>query len=91
MKAAESLAAVDGVVIPSKVLPGESPHQGNWEENEHTVYPCSICARKFKQKIHVKSHMTACVKRNGNPNGVRWDDAWRNVVSQAGSASAQPR
>ena len=27
---------------------------------------------KFKRKYNVQSHMPACVKRNGNPNGAHW-------------------
>ena len=72
----QDFAAVNEVVIPSKLPPGESPDQGFWVEKEFNVHPCSICARRFARKSQVKSHMPACVTRNGNPDGARWDDAW---------------
>ena len=71
-----SLAAINGVMIPSKIPPGQTPNQGIWVAKEIYVHPCSICGRRFFRKEQVKSHMPACVERNGNPNGVRWDDAW---------------
>ena len=74
---AQRLNAVNGKVIPSTLGPGERPHQGEWTEDKTTVYACSICGMKFKRKYNVKSHMPACVKRNGNPSGARWDDAWK--------------
>lgn len=74
---AQRLNAVNGKVIPSTLAPGQRPQQGEWTEDETTVYPCSICGMRFKRKYNVKSHMPACVKRNGNPNGAEWDDAWK--------------
>ena len=47
------------------------------------IYPCSICGRRFNRKANVKVHMAPCVKRNGNPNGVRWDDALRDRTGHA--------
>ena len=31
--------------------------------------------------------MVPCVNRNGNPNGVRWDDGWNGRVNPTGSSS----
>ena len=83
-KAERNLAAVNGVIIPSKVAPGESPAQGGWKDSDRMVHACSICERRFAARHQVKSHMLACVKRNGNPNGVRWDDAWAQAGQDAG-------
>ena len=88
---ARQLAAVSGVVIPSKFSQGHLPDQGRWEEDEGKVYPCSVCDRKFRVKAHVKVHMWPCVKRNGNPNGVCWDDAWKNGALPAGGVGVQPK
>lgn len=89
---ARRLAAVSGVVIPSKVPPGHLPNQGRWDQNEmkKKIYPCSICGRRFVQRHQVQVHMAPCVERNGNPNGVRWNDAWKNHASQAVSMNAHP-
>lgn len=86
---ARRLAAVSGVVIPSKVPSGQLPQQGRWKEDERMRYPCSICGRKFAKKYHVQSHMAPCVKRNGNPNGARWDDAWKNGATHTVFMNAQ--
>ena len=88
---ARRLAAVSGVVIPSQVPPGQLPNQGRWKKDERMKHACSVCGRKFALKYHVQSHMSACVKRNGNPNGARWDDAWRDGAIQTVSMNAQPR
>ena len=75
------LAAVNGVVIPSKVPLGQLPDQGREVPDiSDLLYPCSICDRKFAKKASVKNHMWPCVQRNGNPNGVRWDDACNNKI-----------
>ena len=73
---AAALAAVNGVFSVSRVDTGQSPWQGNWIDSTDKIYPCSVCGRKFARKYHVQSHFPACVARNGNPNAVRWDDAW---------------
>ncbi|KAL9133142.1 MAG: hypothetical protein Q9175_005684 [Cornicularia normoerica] len=63
----EMLAGVSGVVIPSKRALGEDPK----------ICFCSICGTAFTRNVHVQAHFVACVERNGNPNGVRWDDGVR--------------
>ncbi|KAF6220376.1 hypothetical protein HO133_003508 [Letharia lupina] len=35
---------------------------------------CPLCKGGFAKRDHVKSHFPACVKRNGNPVGLRWND-----------------
>ena len=86
-----NLAAVNGVVIPSKVPSGQLPNQGGKVPViSHSLYSCSICGRKFVKKHHVKIHMWPCVQRNGNPNGVRWDDACNNKVDLIWSSDLVP-
>lgn len=75
------LAASSGVIVPSKLRPGEMPFQGPGEMRKNIVDDilCSVCGRCFNNNYHVKSHFRACVKRNGNPFGRVWDDdflAW---------------
>ncbi|CAD6592728.1 MAG: hypothetical protein ASARMPREDX12_006420 [Alectoria sarmentosa] len=86
---ARRLAAVNGVVIPSRVPPGHAPRQGSWIQDARMVYPCSVCGRNFAVKYHVQVHMAPCVERNGNPRGARWDDAWRNGAGRVGYGHAQ--
>lgn len=87
---AKALAAVNGVIIPSKVAPGASPNQGKWQDGPSMVYPCSICERKFKESYQVKSHMAFCVSKNGNPTGAFWDDAWNQAAGQAAPVAVTP-
>jgi len=38
-------------------------------------YICALCNQSFTRKTTVKEpHFASCVKTNGNPNGVAWDD-----------------
>lgn len=71
------LAAVNGVVVPSKRAPGEMP-LGPPETRSSGKFPlnylCSICGAAFAQKYHVQSHFVSCVARNGNPTGAHWND-----------------
>ena len=90
-KSEEGLAAVNGIIIPSKLSTGQVLSQGDYERNEHQVHPCIICDRKFAMRHQVRSHFIACVKRNGNPTGARWNDAWNGAASPAGYISMQSR
>ena len=84
--------AVNGVVMPSKVPLGQLPDQGIQVSGIiDSLYACSICARKFARKDNVGTHMWPCVQRNGNPNGVRWDDAWNHGVNSTGSSDLGPK
>lgn len=72
----ESLNAVNGVVIPSKLAPGESPKTvpSLARPGASLDFMCPLCDQSFGKKDHVKSHFPACVNRNGNPDGLRWDE-----------------
>ncbi|CAF9943338.1 MAG: hypothetical protein ALECFALPRED_011077 [Alectoria fallacina] len=71
----DRLDAVNGVVIPSKLAEGELPKnlasQACADTPLHLL--CPICRGAFGKRDHVKSHFPACVERNGNPYGMRWD------------------
>ncbi len=73
---AQRLAEVNGIVIASKVPPGQTPDKGTGKEDSRARWTCSICGRHCSEKNNVKHHMPACVKKNGNPLGAHWDDAW---------------
>ena len=71
------LAACNGVIIPSKLEPGEAPRikkQSNRNPPKTGGSECSICGERFGQKHHLQQHFAACVNRNGNPDGHYWDD-----------------
>ena len=72
----KKLDAVNGVVIPSKLLPGTLPtkHQSMASPDTPLTMLCPRCKGAFGKRDHVKSHFAACVGRNGNPQGLRWDD-----------------
>lgn len=90
-KTEECLAAVNGIVIQSKLSAGQAPNQGDYERNERQVHPCIICDRRFATRDQVGLHFSACVKRNGNPNGARWNDAWNSAASPVGHTGTQSR
>ena len=69
-----NLDAVNGVVIPSKLAEGELPAPANCPQSTTPGHiACPICTSLFSRRDHLKSHFPACVKRNGNPNGLKWD------------------
>lgn len=72
----DRLDAVNGVVIPSKLLPGTLPnkHISKAHADAHLSMFCPRCKGAFAKRDHVKSHFAACVGHNGNPDGLRWDD-----------------
>ena len=71
------LHACNGVVIPSKLEPGEGPRIAM---HPHRKIPktggskCPICGGRFTDKGHLQQHFAACVNMNGNPDGHCWDD-----------------
>lgn len=69
------LDAVSGVIVPSKLAPGEKPKnlQGQARATTPILFFCPLCEGGFARKDHMCSHFPACVDRNGNPNGLRWD------------------
>lgn len=95
-KDAERLAAVNGVVIPSRVAPGNRPHQGKTRSSFSGIekYMCNICGRGFQYKNRISNHFPGCVDRNGNPYGLKWDDPYTssdvtNVLGELRSAPAR--
>lgn len=73
----DRLNAVNGVVIPAKV-PARTIIQSQTTRSHSPSMPlqlsCPICKSPFGKKDHVRSHFATCVERNGNPDGLRWDD-----------------
>ena len=77
----QRLAAVNGIASPSKVPHGQRP----WAppppgRKNNPIYPCARCAHRCSFRENVRSHFPACVKRNGNPDGLRWNDTINGVV-----------
>ena len=79
------LSAVNGVVIPSLLKPGQPPIQTPYTSGLKKKAPkrrrshgwdkyCLICEDVFNKRDHIKVHFVPCVERNGNPHGYRWDD-----------------
>ena len=80
------LKASSGVVIASQLQPGSSP-SGPIEltklrraERVRKV-SCPICEGLFATPYHLQGHFPVCVRRNGNPDGLFWDETlplrWR--------------
>ena len=70
------LNAVNGVVIPSK-LPAVKPAHSPPSKPGSSILSqlsCPLCKCSFARRDHIRSHFPACVDRNGNPDGLRWDD-----------------
>ncbi len=77
----QRLASVNGIASPSRVARGCRP----WvppppKRRSSLIYPCARCAHRCSNKGNVRQHFPACVERNGNPDGLRWDDAINGVV-----------
>lgn len=72
----DRLSAVNGVVIPSKLAVGQLPYTGPCQPGDSATLnlSCPLCKGPFGKMDHVKSHFPACVDRNGNPDGLRWND-----------------
>lgn len=70
------LDAVSGVVIPSKLAPGESikPNPSRAKDHTSLKFACPLCNTLFNKIDHVKAHFPSCVRRYGNPDGIRWSD-----------------
>ena len=75
-KKEDRLNAVNGVVIPSKLAVGQSPWMAPPQSGSSATldFACPLCKGYFNKMDHVKSHFPACVDRNGNPDGLRWND-----------------
>lgn len=77
----QRLAAVNGITSPSKVPRGQHP----WappppKKKKNQIYPCARCGYRCSYRENLRSHFPNCVKRNGNPDGLRWSDAVNGVV-----------
>ena len=80
------LKASSGIVFASQLQPGHSPSKPieltklRRAERVRNVF-CPICGAAFATPYHVQSHFPVCVRRNGNPDGLFWDEAlplrWR--------------
>lgn len=72
----DRLNAVNGVVIPSRLAAGKVPEILSSHAKPSTPLPfsCPLCQGPFARKDHVRSHFPACVERNGNPDGLRWNE-----------------
>lgn len=76
----EKLAAVNGIVIASKIPQGgqlykKKPWTARRSDGESkTIMICSICSSACRDLRQFRNHFVTCVGRNGNPNGARWDD-----------------
>lgn len=72
----DRLNAVSGVVVPAKLglrTPVQTQSSMSYSSTQ-LEFPCPLCKSLFGRRDHVKSHFVACVNRNGNPDGLKWDD-----------------
>lgn len=69
-----TLEAYSGIIIPSKLLPGEEIIKFVSSSKRGSSL-CAICGGgPFWKATHVKSHFITCVKNHGNPEGANWYD-----------------
>ena len=95
------LAKVNGVVIASKIPPGGKVLKPTTQRYERYVRKtsrktkrtriCIICDYDCLSRSGLRKHFVVCVERNGNPNGVRWDDALEPPAMPAGPVNMQSR
>ena len=75
LQEAADLARYDGVFWPDKVPAGHQPTQPfRPVPPTNPTKRCSRCRALFARKWHVKSHWAACIKANGNPQALNWDN-----------------
>ena len=72
------LTQVNGVVTPSKHASNANPIQPSGARSSTNVSSCPICRANYPRPQDVRAHFVACVGRNGNPRGLRWDHNSRN-------------
>ncbi len=80
------LKASSGIVIASQLQPGQPPSgpiklaKLRRAERVRNV-SCPICGGLFATPYHIQGHFPVCVRRNGNPDGLFWDETlplrWR--------------
>ena len=95
------LARVNGVFIASKIPQGgdvfkkryQRPNKLGHKTKRKTKsrMACIICDSDCRDSRGLRNHFVACVERNGNPNGVRWNDALEHPAAPAGLTSTQNR
>ncbi len=69
-----SLEAYSGVVVPSKLLRGQSIVRYVPRKIQGNLL-CAVCGGgPFAKTYHLKSHFITCVKQHGNPTGANWYD-----------------
>ena len=74
----ERLAAVNGIVVASKVGPGQQLiKKPFYKVGPRSKYKCAICKGACRDKRELRDHFVACVGRNGNPDGAIWDECLR--------------
>lgn len=81
-----TLNSVNGVVLPSKLKPGQPPIKApKWPMRDCARVrthlrnkECPICGDWFLKTDSVKRHFVNCVGRNGNPQGYYWNGALNN-------------
>ena len=75
LREAAELALYDGVFWPDLVPVGQQPTQPvRPVPPTNPTKRCSRCRALFARKWHVKSHWAACIKANGNPQALNWDN-----------------
>ncbi|KAL2037186.1 hypothetical protein N7G274_010049 [Stereocaulon virgatum] len=75
LREAAELARYDGVFWPDLVPAGQQPTQPfRPVPPTNPTKRCSRCRALFARKGHVKSHWAACIKANGNPQALHWDN-----------------
>lgn len=80
------LKASSGIVFPSHLQPGQPPSKPidltklRRADRVRNV-SCPICGALFATPYHLQGHFPVCVRRNGNPDGLFWDETlplrWR--------------
>ena len=80
------LKASSGIVSASQLKPGQSPSKPLEFTKLRSAdrvrnIACPICEGTFVTPYQLQAHFPACVKRNGNPDGLFWDETlplkWR--------------
>lgn len=80
------LKASSGIVFASRLRPGQSPSKPTdltklRRADRVRKFSCPICGGLFASPYHLQGHFPVCVRRNGNPDGLFWDETlplrWR--------------
>lgn len=80
------LKASSGIVFASQLQPGQSPSKPidlpkPRRADRVRKVSCPLCGALFATPNHLQGHFPVCVRRNGNPDGLFWDETlplkWR--------------